>query len=98
MSGKSVPDRNNYPDARASPVGIARAEADYQRFRFAYLEVARIDPTNEVGLAMIGADMDRAHAQLQALTGLPMLPFTQGPSAVFRREAQRLAPAHEHEE
>jgi hypothetical protein len=70
---------------------VSRAEADYQRLRAAYLEVARNEPGHEVALAMIGADMDRAHARLQALIGLPRLPFTHEPSAVVRREAERLA-------
>jgi hypothetical protein len=48
-----------------------------------------------VALAMIGADMDRAHAHLQELIGLPRLPFTHEPSTVVRREAERLA--HEKE-
>lgn len=69
---------------------VARAEADYQRLRAAYLEVARNEPGHEVALAMIGADMDRAHAALQALIGLPRLPFTHEPSTVVRREAQRM--------
>ncbi|MRD46439.1 hypothetical protein [Caenimonas koreensis] len=75
---------------------IARAEADYQRYRNAYLEVARTEPGHEVALAMIGADMDRVHAQLQRLIGLPHLPFTHESSAVLRREVVRLA--HEQEE
>jgi hypothetical protein len=33
--------------------------------------------------------MDRAHAHLQELIGLPRLPFTHEPSTVVRREAQR---------
>jgi hypothetical protein len=70
---------------------VAKAEADYQRFRAAYLEVAKNDPDHEVALAMIGADMDRAHARLQTLIGLPRLPFTHEPSAVIRREAERTA-------
>src|SRR5437868_10640138 len=70
---------------------VSRAEADYQRLRAAYLEIARNEPGHEVALAMVGADMDRAHAQLQALIGLPRLPFTHEPSIVVRREAQRLA-------
>jgi len=69
---------------------IARAEADYQRLRAAYLEIARNEPGHEVALAMIGADMDRAHAALQTLIGLPRLPFTHEPSTVVRREAQRM--------
>jgi len=68
---------------------IARAEGDYQRLRAAYLEVAKNEPGHEVALAMIGADMDRAHSALQALIGLPRLPFTHEPSTVVRREAQR---------
>ncbi len=77
--------------ATASQHEITRAEADYQRFRAAYLEVARNEPGHEVALAMIGADLDRAHARLQALMGLPRLPFTHEPSTVVRREALRIA-------
>lgn len=73
---------------------VSRAEADYQRFRAAYLEIARNEPGHEVALAMIGADMDRAHAHLQALIGLPKLPFTHEPSTVVRREAQRQTEDH----
>jgi hypothetical protein len=68
---------------------VARAEADYQRLRAAYLDVAKNEPGHEVALAMIGADMDRAHAHLQSLIGLPRLPFTHEPSTVVRREAKR---------
>ncbi len=81
----------DYPKVMASPQEIARAEADYQRLRAAYLEVARNEPGHEVALAMIGAEMDRAHGRLQALMGLPRLPFTHEPSAVIRREARRIA-------
>ncbi len=70
---------------------VSRAEGDYQRLRAAYLDVAKNEPGHEVALAMIGADMDRAHAHLQALIGLPRLPFTHEPSTVVRREAQRIA-------
>ncbi len=85
------PVRTEYARASASQHEISRAEADYQRFRAAYLEVARNEPGHEVALAMIGADMDRAHARLQALMGLPRLPFTHEPSTVVRREARRIA-------
>lgn len=71
---------------------VARAKGDYLRLRAAYLEVARNEPGNEIALAMIGADMDRAHAVLQRLSGLPRLSFTHQPSAVMRREAQRVTP------
>ena len=56
---------------------VSQADGDYQRLRFAYLDVARTEPEHEVALAMIGADMDRAHARLQALTGLPRLQFSR---------------------
>jgi len=83
--------RAEYAKVLALQDEVARADGDYQRFRNAYLDIAQRDPENEVGLAMIGADMDRAHARLQALIGLPRLPFTHEPSAVMRREAQRAA-------
>jgi len=83
--------RAEYAKVLALQEEVARADADYQRLRNAYLEIMRTDPTHEVALAMIGADMDRAHARLQALIGLPRLPFTHEPSTVMRREAQRLA-------
>jgi len=81
--------RTAYAQVMASPQAVSRAESDYQRLRAAYLEVARNEPGHEVALAMVGADMDRAHARLQALMGLPRLPFTHEPSAVLRREALR---------
>jgi hypothetical protein len=82
--------RAEYAKVLALQEEVSRADADYQRLRGAYLEIARSEPGNEVALAMIGADMDRAHARLQALIGLPRLPFTHEPSTVVRREAQRL--------
>lgn len=81
--------RAEYAKVVALQDEVARADADYQRLRNAYLGIAQNEPTHEVALAMIGADMDRAHARLQALIGLPRLPFTHEPSAVMRREAQR---------
>lgn len=83
--------RAEYAKVLALQQEVSRAEADYQRLRAAYLEIARTEPGHEVALAMIGADMDRAHARLQALIGLPRLPFTHEPSAVVRREAQRMS-------
>ena len=67
------------------------AQADYDRFRAAYLDVARNEPGNEVALAMIGADMDRAHARLQEAIGLPTRNYANEPSAVLRREAERFS-------
>lgn len=88
--------RAEYAKVLALQDEVARADADYQRFRNAYMEIVHADPTNEVGMAMIGADMDRAHARLQALIGLPRLPFTHEPSAVMRRELQQRAAGEKH--
>lgn len=88
--------RAEYAKVQALQEEVGRADADYQRLRTAYLEIVRTEPGNEVGLAMIGADMDRAHARLQVLIGLPRLPFTHEPSAVMRREAERLAEENHH--
>ena len=66
---------------------LARAEADYRRARAAYLQVARDEPGHEVALAMIGADMDRAYAGLQAITGLPHLPYAPRRPTGAPREA-----------
>jgi hypothetical protein len=81
--------RAEYAKVLALQDEVARADADYQRLRNAYLDIAHDEPTHEIALAMIGADMDRAHSRLQALIGLPRLPFTHEPSTVMRREAQR---------
>jgi len=81
--------RAEYAKVVALQEEVARADADYQRLRNAYLDTVQKEPTHEVALAMIGADMDRAHARLQALIGLPRLPFTHEPSTVMRREAQQ---------
>lgn len=82
--------RSEYAKIVAAQQEVQKAEADYQRLRAAYLEIARTEPGHEVALAMVGADMDRAHARLQTLIGLPRLPFTHEPSTVMRREAQRI--------
>ena len=82
--------RAEYAKILALQQEVARAEADYQRLRAAYMEIAKNEPGHEVALAMIGADMDRAHARLQALIGLPRLPFTHEPSTVLRREVQEV--------
>jgi hypothetical protein len=83
--------RAEYAQVLALQDEVARADGDYQRLRNAYVDLVEHEPSHEVALAMIGADMDRAHARLQALIGLPRLPFTHEPSTVMRREAQRLA-------
>ena len=86
--------RAEYARVLALQEEVSRADADYQRLRNASLEIARTEPGHEVALAMVGADMDRAHARLQALIGLPRLPFTHEPSSVVRREAVALTEEH----
>jgi hypothetical protein len=83
--------REEYANMQAVQRRVARAEADYARFRAAYLDIAQNEPDHEVALAMVGADMNRAHAYLQALIGLPPTPFEKQPSVVVMREARRLA-------
>jgi len=83
--------RAEYAKVLALQEEVARADGDYERLRGAYLDIVEHEPSHEVALAMIGADMDRAHARLQALIGLPRLPFTHEPSTVMRREALRQA-------
>lgn len=67
----------------------ARAEADYQRLRQAYLELARGE-NNDVALAMVGADMERANALLCSLSGRREHSSTE-PSQAVKRQARRLA-------
>jgi hypothetical protein len=69
---------------------VTRAEEDYQRLRAAYLETAQREHGHEVALAMLGADMERAHARLQSLSGLRQLPFTLESTVVVQRLAGRL--------
>ena len=83
--------RAEYAKVLALQDEVARADGDYERLRAAYLDLVEHEPTHDVALSMVGADMDRAHARLQALIGLPRLPFTHEPSTVMRREALRLA-------
>jgi hypothetical protein len=80
--------RADYAKILAAQQELARAEEDYQRLRAAYVEIARNEPGHEVALAMVGADMDRAHAVLQSLIGLPRMPWTHDPSRTVRRDAE----------
>jgi hypothetical protein len=80
--------RAEYSKMLAAQEELARAEQDYERLRAAYVKVARDEPGHEVALAMVGADMDRAHAMLQALIGLPRMPFTHDPSKTVRRDTE----------
>lgn len=83
--------QTEYAQVEALQHEVSRADEDYRRLRAAYLDVARNEPGHEVALAMIGADMDRAHARLQALTGGPSrLPPSHAPSAIVRRQAMQL--------
>ena len=70
---------------------VLRAQDDYERLRAAYLAMAQTEHGHEVALAMIGADMDRAHATLQGLIGLCRLPVTHEPTEAWRREGRALA-------
>lgn len=79
--------RHEYAKLFAAHEHIAIAQQDYDRLRAAYLHIARTEPGHEVALAMIGADVDRAHATLQARVGLPPSPFALDPSKVLRRQA-----------
>lgn len=69
---------------------IVRAEADYERLRQAWLDLANRED-NEVALAMVGADMERAYHSLQSLVGLRELPFTHRRSQATEREARGFA-------
>jgi len=64
-----------YAKILAAQQEVCRAEEDYERLRTAYLDAARSEPGHEVALAMIGADMDRAHAHLQLLIGSLRMPL-----------------------
>jgi hypothetical protein len=78
--------RTEYTQLRAAHERIANAQQDYDRLRAAYLQVARTEPGHEVALVMMGADVDRAHAALQALVGLRPSPYALEPSEVLRRQ------------
>lgn len=79
--------RAEYTKMLAAQHEVARAEEDYNRLRAAYVEIARTEPGHEVALAMVGCDMDRAHAHLQALIGLPQMPFAHDPGRAAPGEA-----------
>lgn len=90
--------RADYAKMVAAQQELARAEEDYQRLRAAYLEAARNEPGHEVALAMIGADMDRAHAMLQALIGLPRMPHVHDPQPAQGQAGEEQHEHHEEEE
>lgn len=70
---------------------VMRAAEDYQRVRAAYLALAREADRHDVALAMVGADMERAHVVLQSLAGVRSAPFAPMLRRVMRREGRRLA-------
>lgn len=65
--------RAEYAKMVAAQQELARAEEDYERLRTAYLAAAH-EPGQDVAMAMVGCDMDRAHAVLQSLIGIPHMP------------------------
>lgn len=77
--------RSDYAKMLAAQTEVARAEDDYHRLRAAYLKVAQDEPGHEVALAMVGSDMDRAHAVLQSLIGISRVPFLLEPAANSER-------------
>ncbi|MGZ5181586.1 MAG: hypothetical protein ACXWC6_09020 [Ramlibacter sp.] len=81
--------RADYAKILAAQNELARAEDDYRRLRAAYVQIARDEPGHEVALAMVGADMDRAHVVLQSLIGLPPMPFAPDASKSGRQETER---------
>ena len=86
--------RQQHPEqGRGGVVGpeLARAEQDYQRLRSAYFALAQAEPANEVALAMVGADMDRAHAVSQLLVGQQQLPLTKDVRPAVRLASRRMA-------
>lgn len=73
---------------------VDRAEEDYQRLRSAFLELTRQENGHEVALAMIGADMERAHARWQALGGGRQAPFSPEPTLASRLELMQITEAN----
>lgn len=53
---------------------LTTAQEDYSRLRRAFMQLAETDPGNAMALSMLGKDLDRAHAHMQALSGLDMRP------------------------
>ncbi len=70
---------------------VMRAAQDYERLRAAYVALAREDDDHLVALAMVGADMERAHIALQNLAGSRSAPFAPVLRRVMRAEGRRLA-------
>lgn len=82
--------RTEQPRGGAVGLELARAEQDYQRLRSAYFALAQAEPANEVALAMIGSDMDRAHAVSQLLAGQQQLPLARDALPAVRLASRRM--------
>lgn len=76
----------------AEELDVARAEGDYRRLRAAYMDLGRGD-ANEVALAMVGADMERAQVSLQRLSGARQHSMEIAKGNVIKRDTRRLAQA-----
>lgn len=70
---------------------LAAAHDDYLRFRVAFLVAASAPDVNELELAMIGGDLERAYLRLGTLSGLPQLTFSTVATAALRRHAAHLS-------
>lgn len=80
-----------YGSALTEEHAVMRAAADYERVRAAYLALARVEDGHPVALAMVGADVERAHIALQGLAGVRSAPFSPVLRRVMRREVHRPA-------
>lgn len=89
--------RADYAKMVAAQQELARAEEDYERLRAAYLAAAH-EPGQDVAMAMIGCDMDRAHAVLQSLIGMPRMPVHVEAAAEQPAEARATHEQDEQEE
>jgi hypothetical protein len=70
---------------------LASAQDDYGRLRRAFLDLAQADPANTIALSMLGRDLDRAHAHMQALSGLDSRPEQISCSRALLRDLGGLA-------
>lgn len=69
---------------------LATAQEDYSRLRRAFMNLADADPSNAMALSMLGKDLDRAHAHMQALSGLDMRPDQISCSRALLRDIGQL--------
>jgi len=76
--------------ALAADSDVIRAESDFERLRQAWQDLAK-GPDNEVALAMVGADMERAGRALQSLIGSRQPTMTHGHDRVTQRKARHFA-------